>query len=60
MTDKDATKGTEKPLTLSPKTLTLKKGAEGGHVRQSFAHGRSKTVTVEVKRKRVILPKEGN
>lgn len=60
MTDKDATKGSEKPLTLSPKTLTLKKGAEGGHVRQSFAHGRSKTVTVEVKRKRVILPKQGN
>jgi translation initiation factor IF-2 len=60
MTDKDATKGTEKPLTLSPKTLTLKKGAEGGQVRQSFSHGRSKTVTVEVKRKRVILPKQGN
>jgi translation initiation factor IF-2 len=49
----------KKPLTLSPKTLTLKKGAEGGaHVRQSFTHGRSKTVTVEVKKKRVILPGE--
>ncbi|MBL8677265.1 MAG: translation initiation factor IF-2 associated domain-containing protein, partial [Alphaproteobacteria bacterium] len=60
MTDKDATKDTEKPLTLSPKTLTLKKGTEGGHVRQSFAHGRSKTVTVEVKRKRVILPTHDN
>jgi len=46
----------KKPLTLSAKTLTLKKGSEGGHVRQSFTHGRSKTVTVEVKKKRVFLP----
>ncbi|MBY0291692.1 MAG: translation initiation factor IF-2 [Alphaproteobacteria bacterium] len=43
-------------MTLSPKTLTLKKGSEGVHVRQSFTHGRSKTVTVEVKKKRLILP----
>jgi translation initiation factor IF-2 len=27
-------------------------------VRQSFSHGRSKTVTVEVKKKRLILPKD--
>lgn len=56
MTTKDDKTDEKKPLTLSSKTLTLKKGSEGGHVRQSFTHGRSKTVTVEVKKKRVILP----
>ncbi|MBL0941727.1 MAG: translation initiation factor IF-2 [Alphaproteobacteria bacterium] len=40
------------------KTLSLSKGSEvkkivdAGQVRQSFSHGRSKTVTVEVKRRR--------
>jgi translation initiation factor IF-2 len=58
MTDTDGTTSNKKPLTLSAKTLTLKKGGEGGHVRQSFTHGRSKTVTVEVKKKRVILPNQ--
>src|SRR5579863_5090852 len=56
MTDKDEKTEDKKPLTLSAKTLTLKKGAEGGQVRQSFTHGRSKTVTVEVKKKRIVLP----
>ena len=56
MTDTDEKPSNKKSLTLSPKTLTLKKGSEGVHVRQSFTHGRSKTVTVEVKKKRVILP----
>ncbi len=56
MTDTDKSKDEKKPLTLSAKTLTLKKGGESAHVRQSFTHGRSKTVTVEVKKKRVILP----
>ncbi len=56
MTDTDAKTSSKKPLTLSAKTLTLKKGNEGVHVRQSFTHGRSKTVTVEVKKKRVVLP----
>ncbi len=55
MTDKDGKTINKKPLTLSANTLTLKKGGEA-HVRQSFTHGRSKTVTVEVKKKRVILP----
>ncbi len=56
MTDNDEKTEDKKPLTLSAKTLTLKKGADGGHVRQSFTHGRSKTVTVEVKKKRIVLP----
>ncbi|MBS0272171.1 MAG: translation initiation factor IF-2 [Proteobacteria bacterium] len=58
MTDTDGKTSNKKPLTLSAKTLTLKKGSEGGHVRQSFTHGRSKTVTVEVKKKRIILPNQ--
>ena len=34
--------------------LELKKTVDAGSVRQSFSHGRTKTVTVEVKRKRTI------
>ena len=42
-------------LTLGkPGRLELKKTVEGGQVRQSFSHGRSKTVTVEVKKKRTF------
>ncbi len=42
-----------KPLKLSTgNTLGLKKTVDGGQVKQSFSHGRSKTVQVEVKRKR--------
>jgi translation initiation factor IF-2 len=44
--------GAKKTLTLGKK-LDIKKIAEKDQVRQSFAHGRSKTVEVEVKRKRV-------
>lgn len=56
MTEKDRKTDEKKPLTLSSKTLTLKKSSEGSHVRQSFTHGRSRTVTVEVKKKRIVLP----
>jgi translation initiation factor IF-2 len=48
-----------RPLTLgrSGGRLELRKpGVETGQVRQSFSHGRSKTVTVEVRKKRVIAP----
>lgn len=42
-----------KTLSLSgKKTLSLKGGAGGGQVRQSFSGGRSKPVAVEVRRKR--------
>jgi len=42
------------------KTLGLRGGGtEKSHVRQSFSHGRSKSVVVETKRKRVIVPKPG-
>ncbi|MEO1194203.1 MAG: translation initiation factor IF-2 [Pseudomonadota bacterium] len=39
-----------------PGRLELKKTVEAGQIRQSFSHGRSKTVTVEVKRKRTFTP----
>ncbi len=45
----------ESKLTLrKPGRLELKKTVEGGQVRQSFSHGRSKSVTVEVKKKRTF------
>ena len=47
----------KKPLSLKqPGRLELRKTVESGEVRQSFSHGRSKTVTVEVKRKRMFKP----
>ncbi|MBM3468079.1 MAG: translation initiation factor IF-2 [Alphaproteobacteria bacterium] len=47
----------KKTLTLSKK-LDVKKVVESDQVRQSFSHGRTKTVSVEVKRKRVSMPGE--
>jgi translation initiation factor IF-2 len=44
----------EKTLSVSPKTLSLKPRGETGVVRQSFSHGRTKPVVVEVKKRRVI------
>ena len=50
--DKDQKK---KPLGLSrPGTLELNKTIESGSVRQSFSHGRSKMVQVEVRKKRTF------
>ncbi|MCH8808535.1 MAG: translation initiation factor IF-2 [Proteobacteria bacterium] len=50
----------KKPLSLSrPGKLSLKKTVETGQVRQSFSHGRSKVVTVEVKRSRTFEPGVG-
>lgn len=50
----------EKKLTLAPRAaLGIKKTVEVGKVRQSFSHGRSKTVVVETK-KRKILGKESD
>jgi translation initiation factor IF-2 len=47
----------KRPLTLrSGGTLGLRRPVETGQVRQSFSHGRSKAVTVEVRKKRVIVP----
>lgn len=41
----------KKPLGLS--------GSRPGQVKQSFSHGRTKSVVVETKRKRVVVPKPG-
>jgi translation initiation factor IF-2 len=50
-------------LSLSKGKLGLSKGGDSGKIKQSFSHGRSKTVTVEVKRKRAPgadqVPKSG-
>ena len=50
----------KRPLTLARTggRLELRKSVEMGQVRQSFSHGRSKTVTVEVRKKRTIGPHE--
>ena len=42
------------------KTISLRgSGTETSRVRQSFSHGRTKSVVVEKKRKRVVLPGQG-
>jgi translation initiation factor IF-2 len=46
----------EKTLRAPTKTLTLKRSTETGTVRQSFSHGRSKTVVVEKVRRRAVGP----
>src|SRR5215510_11531700 len=42
------------------KPLSLKRTVESGHVRQSFSHGRSKSVVVEKKKKRTITAPGGD
>ena len=49
-----------KKLGLSrPGKLELKKTVETGQVRQKFSHGRSRMVTVEVRKKRTFAPNAG-
>ena len=51
----NANTGERRTLGLSrPGQLELKKTVEGGQIRQSFSHGRSKAVQVEVKKKRTF------
>ncbi|HXY88989.1 MAG TPA: translation initiation factor IF-2 [Xanthobacteraceae bacterium] len=51
------TKDTEKTLRApASKTLTVKRNVEQGVVRQSFSHGRSKSVVVEKVKRRTIAP----
>jgi translation initiation factor IF-2 len=50
----------EKTLTVTPtKTLTLKRSVEQGVVRQSFSHGRTKSVVVEKVKRRTVGPGDG-
>ena len=46
----------EKPKLGMRAPLGLKRTVETGQVKQSFSHGRSNTVVVEVKRRRVLGP----
>ncbi|HEY0522498.1 MAG TPA: translation initiation factor IF-2 [Stellaceae bacterium] len=53
----------KRPLSLGSRSggrLELRKPIETAQVRQSFPHGRSKTVTVEVRKKRVLTPGGGD
>src|SRR6476660_3474293 len=45
---------TEKPKLGTRPPLGLKRTVETGKVKQSFSHGRSKTVVVEVKKRRIL------
>ena len=47
----------EKPKLGTRAPLGLKRTVETGKVKQSFSHGRSNTVVVEVKRRRVLGPR---
>ncbi len=48
----------EKTISAPKRTLGLKRGVERDTVRQSFSHGRTNTVQVERKKRRVVLPGE--
>ncbi|MBV9932165.1 MAG: translation initiation factor IF-2 associated domain-containing protein, partial [Alphaproteobacteria bacterium] len=50
---------TDKPKLGARAPLGLKRTVETGKVKQSFSHGRSNTVVVEVKRRRVLGPQGG-
>src|ERR1700730_2807645 len=53
---------TKRPLTLGRpggSRLELRKPIETGQVRQSFPHGRSKTVQVEIRKKPKVVPSTG-
>jgi translation initiation factor IF-2 len=56
MTDIDERDRKKQSEEKQPHRLELKKTVETGQVRQSFAHGRSKMVTVEVRKKRTFAP----
>ena len=45
---------TEKPKLGTRPPLGLKRPVETGKVKQSFSHGRSNTVVVEVKKRRIL------
>ncbi|MEA3064881.1 MAG: translation initiation factor, partial [Sphingomonadales bacterium] len=47
---------TDKPKLGARAPLGLKRTVETGKVKQSFSHGRSTTVVVEVKKRRILGP----
>jgi translation initiation factor IF-2 len=48
----------DKPLTMPTAKLSIKRSAEQGTVKQSFSHGRSKTVVVEKVKRRTGAPEQ--
>ena len=55
MTEQKEEQKPKSKLSLSrPGRLELNKTVDAGQVRQSFSHGRSKAVTVEIRRKRTF------
>ena len=59
-TDQNQEQQEEKPVRAPrPRRIELKKTVDAGQVRQSFSHGRTKSVTVEVKKKRTFAPGAG-
>ncbi|MFL6862345.1 MAG: translation initiation factor IF-2 associated domain-containing protein, partial [Allosphingosinicella sp.] len=50
---------TDKPKLGTRAPLGLKRTVETGKVKQSFSHGRSNTVVVEVKKRRILGPGGG-
>ena len=56
MSDVETGDDNQKEDSGKAKTLSLKRTVESGQVRQSFSHGRSKSVVVEKRRKRIVKP----
>ena len=54
MSEKEENEKTDEQKT--GKTLSLKRTVDSGQVRQNFSHGRTKSVQVERKRKRMVTP----
>lgn len=54
MSEKEENEKTDEQNT--GKTLSLKRTVDSGQVRQNFSHGRTKSVQVERKRKRMVAP----
>ena len=52
MSEKEENEKTDEQKT--GKTLSLKRTVDSGQVRQNFSHGRTKSVQVERKRKRMV------
>jgi translation initiation factor IF-2 len=59
MTEANEQDGGKKLSIARPGKLELKKTVEAGQIRQSFSHGRSKAVAVEVRKKRTFAPGAG-
>jgi len=57
MSDTNSNDG-NKPDASQRSTLSLKRGGNAGTVRQNFSHGRTNSVVVETKKRRIVKPGE--